>query len=208
MRNLKNFTFVNCICCGQKIELHHSKSEPDFNMDDYMRQYSSDRGYKPESQVWNNGIIDSLSAGYGSIFDGNVYYIGICDECVNINTHNGRLRFSSNYLGFGDVFTKEELSKFEEKRNRENNINSLLEESSDLKPVDKVKIVKEKWTDLITDDYNTYPSEGIEVLVSDGNNHDVAYFIMSGTYKWVKVSVKDDDISYFDNFIPIKWRYI
>lgn len=203
MNNLKNFTSINCICCGSKIELYDAIGNPHFDMNKFMDQYQPYDRYRPESQIWKNGIIELLSAGYGSNNDGNMYYIGICDECVDINTINGRLRYSGCYLG-SDVYSKEELSKFEERRNRENNINSLLDD--ELKT--KLKIVKEKWIDLIADDYSTYPDEGVEVLVSNGYNHDVAYFIMSGIYKWVKITVKDNGVSDFDNFIPTKWRYI
>jgi len=52
------------------------------------------------------------------------------------------------------------------------------------------------------------PPEGIEVLVSDGTNYDVAYYIKSGEYKWLKVNVKDDDVSDFDNFTITKWSFI
>lgn len=64
------------------------------------------------------------------------------------------------------------------------------------------------WIEIIKDDYNTYPKEGIDVLVSDGENHDVAYYIMSGSYKWVKVDLIEDDIHDFTSFIISKWTYI
>jgi hypothetical protein len=65
------------------------------------------------------------------------------------------------------------------------------------------------WINIIEGDYSTYPNEGEEVLVSDvNNNYDVAYFLMSGEYKWVKVHVANDDISDFDSFNPIKWKQI
>lgn len=69
--------------------------------------------------------------------------------------------------------------------------------------------MKNDWIEIIEEgDYHTYPSEGIEVLVSDGTNHDVAYYIMSGEYKWLKVDVKNDNVYDFENFIPIKWKLI
>ena len=50
--------------------------------------------------------------------------------------------------------------------------------------------------------------EGVEVLVSDGTHYDVAYYLKSSEYKWLKVSVKDDDVSDFYNFKVIKWSLI
>jgi len=64
------------------------------------------------------------------------------------------------------------------------------------------------WIEIIKDDYNTYPKEGIDVLVSDGKNYDVAYYIMSSSYKWVKVDLIEDDINDFTSFIISKWAYI
>jgi hypothetical protein len=64
------------------------------------------------------------------------------------------------------------------------------------------------WIEIIKDDYDTYPKEGIDVLVSDGKNYDVAYYIMSGEYKWVKVDLIEDDINDFTSFIISKWAYV
>ena len=64
------------------------------------------------------------------------------------------------------------------------------------------------WNNIIQDDYSTYPKEGYDVLISDGNHYDVAYFLRSGEYEWRKVSIKDDDANVFEDFIPIKWCYI
>ena len=64
------------------------------------------------------------------------------------------------------------------------------------------------WIEIIKDDYDTYPKEGINVLVSDGINYDVAYYIMSGSYKWIKEDLIEDDINDFTSFIISKWTYI
>ena len=205
MNNLKNFTSINCICCGSKIELYDAINNPHFDMNEFMNQYQPNDRYRPESQIWENGIVEGLSAGYGSKHDGSMYYIGICDECVETNTLNGRLRYSGCYLGF-DVFNENDLLEFDKKRNRENNINSLMENQSTNSY--KIKLVSKKWIDIKEGDYNTLPSEGINVLISDGINHDVAYYIRSGEYKWLKVNIKNDEAPEFDDFIPIKWKYI
>ena len=60
----------------------------------------------------------------------------------------------------------------------------------------------------ILDEYDTYPPEGIDVLVSDGTHTDVANYLRSSEYKWTKVNVKDDELNDFTNFIPIEWKFI
>ena len=64
------------------------------------------------------------------------------------------------------------------------------------------------WTEIIKNDFGTYPEEGIEVLVTDGIHYDVAYYIMSGEYKWVKKDLIKDDINDFISFPISKWSYI
>lgn len=64
------------------------------------------------------------------------------------------------------------------------------------------------WIVIEKDNYDSFPKEGIEVLVSDGKHYDVAYYIMSGEYKWVKVDVIQDDINDFNSFVITKWAYI
>ncbi len=53
---------MKCICCGKEIlPLYENK----YNM-------------------WNGGIVEKISAGYGSDYDGEQFIIAICDECVKI----------------------------------------------------------------------------------------------------------------------------
>lgn len=46
------------------------------------------------------------------------------------------------------------------------------------------------------------------MLVSDGIHYDVAYYIMSVEYKWLKLNVLEDDANLFTSFIPTKWKYL
>ncbi len=64
-----------------------------------------------------------------------------------------------------------------------------------------------KWIN-ISEEGDTYPPEGITVLISDGENYDTAYYIRSGEYYWIKVNVKNDDYLKFDDFNVIKWAFI
>lgn len=32
--------------------------------------------------IWNNGVVEQISMGYGSRYDTNYYYIAICDDCI------------------------------------------------------------------------------------------------------------------------------
>lgn len=61
------------------------------------------------------------------------------------------------------------------------------------------------WIKIIEGDYTTYPEEGIEVLVYDGSNFDVAYYLRI-EHKWVKkMNIKDDFFQDFTSFVPKCW---
>ena len=51
---------------------------------------------KPESAMWNGGIVDKIYTGYGSDLDGNIYIIAICDKCVIEN--KDKIEFIGTYM--------------------------------------------------------------------------------------------------------------
>jgi hypothetical protein len=63
------------------------------------------------------------------------------------------------------------------------------------------------WVTIVEDDINTYPKEGINVIISDGEKYDVAYYLMSSTYVWMKIDVIMDDVYEFTDFKVTKWTY-
>lgn len=117
MENLSKFTFINCICCGKKIELLDKvkglTDEQIFDTTDWL----------PEQQMWNNGVVENMSASYGSSLDGDYFYLGICDPCIGEGYNNGRLRYKAPVIC---KFSEDELKKQDEMRNREKNLNDLI----------------------------------------------------------------------------------
>lgn len=69
-----------------------------------------------------------------------------------------------------------------------------------------IKIVE--WIPYQPKQLDTYPPEGVEVLVTDGTHYDVAWYLRSGEYRWVKTNVKNDALDDFLNFIPTHWSSI
>jgi len=65
-----------------------------------------------------------------------------------------------------------------------------------------------KWNDIIEDDYSTYPKEGYDVIVTDGMHYDVAWYLMSSEYKWMKTDIVKDSADEFNQFKIAKWSYI
>lgn len=57
---------IKCICCNEKIELLeklHDKTNLEQNM-------------------WRDGEVGTIMPGYGSRYDMTMFYIGICDNCI------------------------------------------------------------------------------------------------------------------------------
>ena len=73
-----------CICCGKEVKPFR------FNTDDNF--------INPESDMWDSAVVDKISAGYSSEYDGDMFIIAICDECITL--HKDRLTIVGNYLGF------------------------------------------------------------------------------------------------------------
>ena len=125
-QDLKRFSYINCVCCGFKIELLDLASHS--NIDEFIKYYTHNGIYEPEYQMWNDGVVKKISAGYGSSFDFDEFYIGICDKCIDVNVKNGRLRYGGDNMNdLIQHYSDDELEEFEKKRNRENNLNDLLD---------------------------------------------------------------------------------
>jgi len=65
----------NCICCGAEIKAINPE------------EFTS--GDKLESWMWDGGTVGKISMPYGSRLDGGVYYIGICDDCIEKKDEDG-----------------------------------------------------------------------------------------------------------------------
>jgi len=57
----------SCICCGKEIK----------KLDGLPKD-------KDWEGMWNGGIVGRISAGYGSLLDGDMYVLAICDDCVKL----------------------------------------------------------------------------------------------------------------------------
>lgn len=70
-----------CICCDKKIKAIHPET---------IRF--------PQSGMYSGGIVDRISAGYGSNKDGNMYIVAICDDCTDKLAQENKIEFAGNYM--------------------------------------------------------------------------------------------------------------
>ena len=88
---MKNLDKYNCIVCDKEIK---SLDKPFEGSDD-------------DVGMWNDGIVAKISAGYGSGFDGGIFMIAICDECIK----KKEPRVIGDYLLDHGKLTEKELEK-------------------------------------------------------------------------------------------------
>lgn len=114
MSKTEYFDFMNCICCGKTIKLIE------------IGDRNEDK-FKPEQNPWLDGAVKLISAPYGSSHDGDLFYLGICDNCITEGYRNGRLRYKGDYISNHiGKFTEEEKLSQDQLRNREYNLNNLV----------------------------------------------------------------------------------
>lgn len=81
---------------------------------------------KKASVMINNGIVNIISAGYGSKHDGDEMILAICDECVQLNLEDGTLIYHNNYFYPNEEFTKGEYEKSKKIYRRRRNLDDLV----------------------------------------------------------------------------------
>ena len=91
----KNLKIYNCICCGFEIK---PLSKDIFSEKDTI-----------ESWMWNGGVVTRINMPYGSDLDGDSYFIGICDKCVEKLHKEGKAIYIEDYIS-GKIF-KENYEK-------------------------------------------------------------------------------------------------
>lgn len=110
----KDVDVFECVVCGSEIKL----LEPSLESGEYNLQ----------SQMWNDGLVSEVSAGYGSKFDGDVFYLGICDKCIKEKLEQARMLYISNYMGFDD---KDYILEVNKNFHRKLKLKKIIENNED-----------------------------------------------------------------------------
>ena len=81
---------LSCIRCGKDIDPLIGFEHPNEEYNDII------------STVIDGAVCGKISAPYGSIHDGDVCALGICDGCVDILLEEHRLVYLGDYMGFNN----------------------------------------------------------------------------------------------------------
>ncbi len=129
---------MKCICCNEVVGavVHDGdefiKNEEDAIFVTEKREFEEGKitYLRAENRMWNDGIVGNISAGYGSILDGNMYAIAICDECTKKRHLDGTIAYVGNYMS-PEYYRKNEEEKARQIWRRYNQLDNLLEEKPD-----------------------------------------------------------------------------
>ena len=120
-----------CICCKKdKItpydpimdgELGKYKTEEELLWRD---EFKNGRSLTINNEMVNDGIIQTIDAGFGSIHDTDVFIIAICDECITENLEDGTLLLFRS----GDLNPEKHVEKSKKIYRRRKNLDGLIGE--------------------------------------------------------------------------------
>lgn len=115
-----------CICCN-KNNVHlvnHNDGDVDDDGIDELWKTEKRKGVilNVSSKMHSDGIIEVISAGYGSRNDGDQFILAICDECIKKNVENGTLLYFGSYMGRGN---EEDIDKSKKIYNRRKILDEL-----------------------------------------------------------------------------------
>lgn len=79
-----------------------------------------------QNGMTDNGDISIISMGYGSILDGDMYIIGVCDDCLKSLKENGLVIYYGNYMSL--YMEKEEIEKSKKIYIRRRNLDDLIKD--------------------------------------------------------------------------------
>lgn len=71
---------IKCICCGKDVHMLYPEFENGI----------------PEQDMWNDAIVEVITAGYGSSHDCDAYLIAVCDSCLEQKRKEGSAIFLYN----------------------------------------------------------------------------------------------------------------
>jgi hypothetical protein len=118
-----------CICCD-KNNVHPDRNELSRNNKTESELLWLDESVGDRKRTINNlmvtgGIIHIINAGYGSIHDGDMFILAICDECIKSKKSEASLLYYGNYM-FNDFVQDGDVEKSKMLYNRRKNLDELL----------------------------------------------------------------------------------
>jgi hypothetical protein len=78
-----------------------------------------------DNEAIDDGIIQIISAGYGSKHDGNHLILAICDECISKKLDDGTILFFYDYIFPHEEYIKDSIDRSKQIYRRRKNLDRL-----------------------------------------------------------------------------------
>lgn len=121
-----------CICCKKNnvfpdLKYSDGKTEEEelWGIDSISNGDGKYRARNINNKMIVNGIINVIDAGYGSKHDTDQFIIAICDDCIELNLHDGTLLYYGNYFYPECKSTNDLIDKSKSYWRRRSNIDKL-----------------------------------------------------------------------------------
>lgn len=123
---------MRCICCNNKVNLLEDIEDGKTHEDVIYESKEYNHGGKKTithagSRMWDDGLVDRVSAGYGSCHDGSLFIIAICDKCLTDKKECGVIAYVGDYMSPYSDFTKMEVDENKIIFRRNNNLEDLTD---------------------------------------------------------------------------------
>ena len=111
-----------CICCKKnKITPYDPIMDTQYKTEEellWRDEVKNNRTVTIDNEMVNDGIIQTIGAGYGSIHDTDTFIIAICDECITENLEDGTLLLfrSGDYID-GDKHIEKSKKAYRRRKN-------------------------------------------------------------------------------------------
>jgi len=111
----KDIQSFECVSCGFEIKM----GDP----------LSYRESFKFEELIFDGGVIEKMYAGFGSKYDGDIFYLAICDECIKKKKKQGRILIINNYMG-AKIDLDEENKEFNKNIIRKNKLKKIVKDEN------------------------------------------------------------------------------
>lgn len=110
-----------CICCKEY------KLDPYLDTDLWKtRETKSGKTLNINNEMISGGIINTISAGYGSEHYGSIVIIAICDDCITKCLEDATLLYCGDYMNGSQTFVDEKIEKSKKIYRRRSNLDKLI----------------------------------------------------------------------------------
>ena len=113
-----------CICCKKdNVKLIDLRDES--ISEETLIWSETDKASNIESVNKLDGVATTISAGYGSNYDGDKLAIAICDDCIKSSLEDGTILYLGNYIYPTMDITIEDIEKSKRIFRRNKNLDRL-----------------------------------------------------------------------------------